>query len=442
MILLALLVTNGIIHNVCSDMMKEEAVNAAYAESKEIKNKFELFTFQLHGDMSKTEAQYFFKTNRDDYTVCVYKSEEYYNNTVLTLADVMSENYRDHLELMYHEQMVEGRHILIFKLNVSVEAELYHIVDITHVYDKIHTLAVVMLGILAAVILGSVAVLSIVVGCTLNPLSELSRGAKMIADGAYDKRVDVKTRDEIGTLAADFNTMATAVEAHAKELEESERRKSLFMGSLTHELKTPLTAISGYAQTLRAAALSEEDREEALTYIYEEAGRLDRLSKKMMRILELDRNTDIVFDDIPLKKLFASAAKTCAFSAARKNITLDIGKSEGSVCGDFDLMCDVLVNLIDNAIKASRDGGTVGIYTENDCIVIEDSGCGIPRDEIRKITEPFYMVDKSRSRKSGGAGLGLALTKLILDRHYMEMSIESEVGKGTKISIYKSFATR
>ena len=97
---------------------------------------------------------------------------------------------------------------------------------------------------------------------------------------------------------------------------------------------------------------------------------------------------------------------------------------------------------IDNAVKASPEGGTVRIGAERGCITVRDFGCGIPQEEIARITEPFYMADKSGSRRNGGAGLDLALAKLMLDRHGMEMRIESEVGKGTEISVYKSFASR
>ena len=161
-----------------------------------------------------------------------------------------------------------------------------------------------------------------------------------------------------------------------------------------------------------------------------------------MRLLELDRDTEIAMEEISLDKLFEAAVRTCTVSAKDKGITLNIGDCSGTLQGDFDLMCDVLINLIDNAVKASPKGSSVNVYAEADALVVEDFGCGIPESERAKITEPFYMVDKSRSRKSGGAGLGLALTKLILNHHGMEMSVESEVGKGTKIAVYKSFATR
>lgn len=441
-ILLALLVSNLLIHTICSDTMLDEATNAAYIETSEVKSSFEQFSSQLKGNIGITEVEYYFKTERDDYTICIKNGVEYYNNTVLTPEDIMLGEYKNHLELSYKEHSAVGKDILIFKLTTSVGIELYHIVDITHVYDKIDTLAVAMLCISAAVIIISIAVLFVVVKRTLSPLGELSKGAKSIADGAYGKRVTIKTHDEVGALAKDFNAMAEAVERHTREIEESEERKTLFMGNLTHELKTPLTAISGYAQTMRAVDLSEDDRNEALTYIYEESKRLDRLAKKMMRLLELDRDTEIAIREIPLDKLFEAAVRTCAVSAKDKDITLNIGECSGTIRGDFDLMCDVLINLIDNAVKASPNGSSVNVYAEGDDIVVEDFGCGIPPAEIAKITEPFYMVDKSRSRKSGGAGLGLALTKLILNHHGMEMSVESEVGKGTKIAVYKSFATR
>jgi len=441
-ILLALLASNLIIYKLCRDSMTEEATHAAYIESNEVKNEFERFSSQLNGNVGPVETEYFFKANRDDYTVCLRNEETYYNNTVLTKEELISGEYENYLDLPYKEYRAAGREILIFNAVGPSGIDLYRIVDVTHVYDRINTLAAVMLSISAAVIIISVAVLAIVVGRTLSPLSELSRGSKSIAEGAYSNRVTVRTRDEIGALANDFNSMAEAIELHTRELQESEKRKTLFMGNLTHELKTPLTAISGYAQTLRRVELSEDDRNEALTYIYEEAGRLDRLSKKMMRLLELDRDTEITMTAIPICRLFESSVRTCEVYAKDRGITINVGRSNGTLKCDFDLMCDVLINLIDNAVKASQRGSLVNVYSENGTIVVEDFGCGIAEAEAERITEPFYMVDKSRSRKNGGAGLGLALTKLILEHHGMKMDIESRVGKGTKIRVYKSFATR
>lgn len=441
-IFLALLAGNLIIYAVCSNAVLREAVNAAYVETSEVKNSFDHFSSQLNGNIGIMEAGYHFKTNRDDYTVCANNGEEYYNNTVLSLDEISGGEYKNVGELAYREGIVAGRNILVFRSVSSHGMELYHIVDISGVYDELNMLAMVMLGVSLVIIVVSVGVLAVVVKRTLKPLDELSEGAKGIAQGSYDKRVAVRTHDEIGALAKDFNIMAQAVETHTKEIEESEERKTLFMGNLTHELKTPLTAISGYAQTMKVAELSADDKDEALTFIYEEAKRLDRLSKKMMRVLCLDREAQITMQDIPVRELFETVVKTCETTANDQNVSICIGERDGIVHGDRDLMCDVLINLIDNAIKASSDGSSVKLYTENDAIIVQDFGCGIPESEITKITEPFYMVDKSRSRKNGGAGLGLALVKLILRHHGMEMRFYSEVGRGTKVCVYKSFATR
>ena len=236
-------------------------------------------------------------------------------------------------------------------------------------------------------------------------------------------------------LGRDFNRMARAVEEHIRRVEDSEEKKTLFMGSLTHELKTPLTAISGYAQTLRRARLSEEDREAALGYICQESARLDRLSKKLLRLLELDRRTELDHSLLPAEELLAGAAEACRPAAQAKGVAIELAPCDDRVEGDRDLLTDALVNLVDNALKASPAGGVVRLYTREGAMVVEDQGEGIPEEELDRLTEPFYMVDKSRSRKSGGAGLGLALTAVILRRHGMSLRFETQTGAGTKAII-------
>ena len=441
-IFLAIFVSDLILWKICSDAMLGEATQAAFMESSEVKTGFAQFLSQIRGDPGSTEVAYYFKNRRDDYTICVRDGETYCNNTVLCVTELEAQDGASLSDFTYFKYSAVGRDLIVFHMLVSGNFELYHIVDVSHVYDRIHMLAGLMLCISAVVLGVSITVIFFMMKLALHPLKELSAGARSIAAGAYDRRVTVNHNDEIGLLGKDFNTMAEAIQRHMTELKALEERKTLFMGDLTHELKTPLTAISGYAQTLRTVALSEDDKEEALRYIYEESKRLDRLSKKMMRLLELDRETELTFTDVHIRDLFAASARTCAVSAAEKNITIEIGECDGTVSADFDLMCDVLINLIDNAVKASPDHSVIKLYSSEDgAITVQDLGCGIPAEEIGKITEPFYMVDKSRSRKSGGAGLGLSLSALILNRHDMDLKIESAVGRGTKVTIYKSFKT-
>lgn len=261
------------------------------------------------------------------------------------------------------------------------------------------------------------------------PLQRLKDTTKLMADGMYDVRTDVKRDDEVGELGKSFNKMAEAVEKRDKNLK-------LFMGNLTHELKTPMTAISGYAQTMLNVKLSEDEAEEALIYICDECKRLERLSKKLMRLLEIENNGDkLEFREIPVNKLFDETIKTCRTVIKGKSINIECEDDGTILCVEPDLMTDVLVNLVDNAVKASDNGGKIELTCSNKLIGIRDYGCGMASEELEKIMEPFYMIDKSRSRKNGGAGLGLALSAAILRRHNVKFSIESRPGEGTIVNL-------
>ena len=274
-------------------------------------------------------------------------------------------------------------------------------------------------------------IIALILRHSLRSLKELNKTAADIAKGNYDKRVNVRGKNEIATLGTTFNQMAEAVETRTRSLEESERQKTLFMGNLTHELKTPLAAISGYAQTLLTVRLDEADEAEALGYIDEECKRLERLSKKMLRLLELDTEQKLELHEIPVRQLFERTERLCRKLLEAKGVTLQYEEHGESFLVEEDLMTEVLVNLVDNANKASKQGDTIRLIAKEQQILVQDMGCGIPKEEQKKILEPFYMIDKSRSRKNGGAGLGLALTSLILKRHDVTLAIESEEGKGT-----------
>ena len=440
-IFLATLVSDLALFRICRRTLLDQAVSESAQETRDVCSAFSAYVSQFGDAPSREQVDSFFKSRRDDYTVVLsghkQEWEVWYNKTILT-PDVLASQDKKLTEggYEYFPYFTAGRRLLIFQGNGGGDLSLYHICDITDVYLRLHRLAAQVAGVSLCVLAAAIFLLFFIVRRSLLPLQSLSDGARAIAAGAYERRVEERRADEIGSLGRDFNRMAQAVERHIHEVEESEEKKTLFMGSLTHELKTPLTAISGYAQTIRSVKLPEDDRDEALRYIHEESKRLDRLSKKMMRLLELEEHTELVFETVSVRELFEEALRTCAASAKEKGVALQIDECSGEINADKDLMTEVLINLIDNAVKASRDGDTVRLYTEDSCLVVEDQGCGIPAEELGRITEPFYMVDKSRSRKSGGAGLGLALTAMILKRHGMALSVESELGQGTKISVF------
>ena len=392
------------------------------------------------------QLQYFFKTRLDEYTICVRYQEidgtlvndaEHgyfvYNHTVLSLDDVENNDYNSiaNETISYGTLHYQDSEYLICKYTTKNRLSIYHLTCIDYAKDKLRNLTMYMIVITFSVMVVMSIIVALILRHSLRSLKELNATAADIAKGNYDKRVNVRGKNEIATLGTTFNQMAEAVETRTKSLEESERQKTLFMGNLTHELKTPLAAISGYAQTLLTVRLDEADEAEALGYIDEECKRLERLSKKMLRLLELDTEQKLELHEIPVRQLFERTGRLCRKLLETKGVTLQYEEHGECFLAEEDLMTEVLVNLVDNANKASKQGDTIRLIANDHQILVQDTGCGIPEEEQKKILEPFYMIDKSRSRKNGGAGLGLALTALILKRHDVTLAIESEEGKGT-----------
>lgn len=383
--------------------------------------------------------EYYFKNLHDDYNICIRtwpECYEIYNHTNLSTEQLFGLEFEDSEDYRGFQSVRldwGGGHYMIFCRQQNGEINYYRVEDISGVWDKMRGVTLSMLAISLGVGGAVVLLLSVFLKKALNPLQVLNDTTKRMAAGFYDQRVSIGCQDEIGQLGESFNKMAEAVEARTRSLEESEKRKTLFMGDLTHELKTPMTAISGYAQTLLSTKLKEEDRQEALLYIYEECKRLERLSRKMMKLLELDQEGELVFENIPVQQVFARAKRSCEGNLKEKQLTLECSHQGQLFPMDEDLMTDVLINLIDNAGKASPPGGRILLKAVGSFIEVRDFGCGIPKEEQDKILEPFYMVDKSRSRRYGGAGLGLALTAMIVKKHHISLEIESQIGEGTRM---------
>ena len=271
-----------------------------------------------------------------------------------------------------------------------------------------------------------------------HPIRSLGRAADQLAQGDYSTRARIMGGDEIGELAGNFNRMADAIEKNIQELEDAARRQEDFTGSFVHELKTPLTSIIGYADMLRSRDLGEDMRFKAASYIFSEGKRLESLSLSLMNLLVVGRSKAEA-RTVNMRKLCAEAARISQPAMKAKGLALTVRAEEGAVRGDGALLQTLLQNLLDNARKATASGGRVvltGRSRENGYqVTVADQGRGIPDRELNKITEPFYMVDKSRSRAEGGAGLGLALCKEIAELHQGHLRFESQEGKGTIVTV-------
>ena len=338
-------------------------------------------------------------------------------------------------------QKRNGKHLMIVgqKIPVSDSSkgsyQLLLVRDISEIYNNVLTqigMFLVFLGIIVAVAINAV---FWIIRRMLKPLRDLRETAGAISQGQLTRRVRVRSNDEVGALSVSFNQMADQIEYQMEELEQvSERRKQL-LGSLAHELKTPMTSIIGYSDTLLHVRINEEQQKKALTHINNECRRLERLSGKMMNLLELYNNETIHMEAYPVAELLKKVAELEKYHLEEKGIVLETRSDDTRLVMDVDLMESLLINLIDNAMKASKEGDTIRVEAKDGCIFVEDHGKGIAAEEIPKITEAFYMVDKSRSKKAGGIGLGLALCTQIVKLHHAKMGITSEPGKGTQIRV-------
>lgn len=303
--------------------------------------------------------------------------------------------------------------------------------DRSEQYQSFFTLVLALTGAVGALSLAVAAML-------LRPLGRLSAATRRIAEGDLDQRVAVQGDDEIAQLSADFNVMAHRIRRQVQELRDAARRQEDFIGSFAHEIKTPLTSIIGYADLLRSRPATEAQVREGAGYIFSEGRRLEALSRKLLDLVVLDRR-DFPLRPVPLDTFLNRVGGAMAPALEQAGIRLTVRAQPAAALMEPDLMETVCLNLLDNARKAMESGGDLlleGLLEEGGPLIrVTDSGKGIPAEELSRVTEAFYMVDKSRSRAQGGAGLGLALCRRIVDLHGGTLELESRSGEGTRATV-------
>lgn len=336
---------------------------------------------------------------------------------------------------LFLEKMKEKRLLICYWKVSGTDFQIVRYRDVSDIYQNSQKLLLRGMAVALLLALALAALLTIIVKGILKPFYRLRDTANIIAEGNYSGRVACRSRDEVGEVAASFDRMADSVQQHVRELAEANEKQRQLLGALAHELKTPMTAIQGYAELLQKVELSPERKVQSLAYIEEECKRLSRLSVKMLQIVELSGEERIEKQTLSIPKLFARAEHITRYRLQKKKIHLEVQAEVFETEGDEDLLLSFLTNLIDNAAKASEEGSSICLSGTPEGIFVTDEGGGIPEDEISRITEPFYMVDKSRSRKEGGAGLGLALCAQIARLHGGTLSVESRQGEGSRIGL-------
>ena len=219
----------------------------------------------------------------------------------------------------------------------------------------------------------------------------------------------------------------------------AERNRQEFSANVTHELKTPLQSIIGSAELLETGLVKDEDKLKFIGTIQKEAARLVSLINDIIRLSQLDAKTEVALEEIELKEVADEVADVLASSASKKNVSFNIEGEPCAVLGVRRYIYEIIYNLCDNAIQYNVDGGKVTVKLSKEAervkISVIDTGIGISPEHQRRIFERFYRVDKSRSKETGGTGLGLSIVKHAVQFHNGNVTLKSEVGKGTTVTV-------
>ncbi len=296
--------------------------------------------------------------------------------------------------------------------------------------------AALFLGLLGSIILANT---------MTRPIKKLAKGATSIGEGNLDTKIEVKSKNELGDLASEFNNMAL-------RLKELDQMKNDFVSSVSHELRSPLTAIEGYVDFFlqglnmedQGVSIPKEKQIKALNIMKNNTKRLSRFINDILDLAKIEAaQMEILKEPTRLKEIVEEMVTLFSPLAGEKKITLSYtgGDGMGPIPVDGDKIKQILSNLISNALKFTKENGkiTVGLKDQNDAqlMSVRDTGMGIPKDSIKTIFDKFRQVEGVREQIKGakGTGLGLAIVKGIVEGHGGKIWVESEIGKGSTFFI-------
>lgn len=230
------------------------------------------------------------------------------------------------------------------------------------------------------------------------------------------------------------------IDRHNKEKEEAATMRKEFSANVSHELKTPLTSISGYAEIMKNGLVRPEDMQNFAERIYKEAKRLITLVEDIIKLSKLDEESvKLEKEDVEMYALCREVIGRLSLQAQERNVCLQLEGEPVMYCGIRQILDEMIYNLCENAVKYNVDGGKVTVWVGQTLdglkVIVTDTGIGIPKEHLERIFERFYRVDKSHSKETGGTGLGLSIVKHGALLHDAKVEVQSEVGKGTRIEL-------
>ncbi len=301
---------------------------------------------------------------------------------------------------------------------------------------------VVLFGVISAVVIALIVAYFVSRNIT-SPIMQMQQTAERFSRGDFSVKLKIKSKDELGQLARSLNTMADELQQKIENLKRMDTIRTDFVANVSHELKTPLTLIKGYIETLEGKSM--DDKEESarfISIIKEHSDRLGHIIDDLLSLSELELSKDCVNKtEFDLEKLMDEILLGFGRALAEKKqaLTIDSQGSDFIIKADRDKIEQVFVNLIDNAIKYTKETGRIELsiveHSQEVSVSVRDNGIGIPKEDIDRVFERFYRVDKARSRRLGGTGLGLSIAKHIVLVHNGNIIIESELHQGTKVSV-------
>ena len=275
----------------------------------------------------------------------------------------------------------------------------------------------------------------------VKPLVSMRESAAAMVNGDYSRRVNVKGKDEVSDLGRSLNLLASDLNNFVDKTQRMEQLRRDFVANVSHELRTPITVIRGYNEALLDGTITDvETAERYRTIIRDETIRVEELVKELLDISRLQARVEIVNEQVPLDFIAFKVVEKLTGKAQAKDIEIKTDIDENAyVNGIGDRLIQLVMILTDNAIKYSNKESTVALNVKvndtNVVLTIKDTGIGISAEELPKIWERFYKVDKSHSKLAGGSGLGLAIAKEIIELHNAKLDVQSTVNVGTTIQV-------
>lgn len=370
-------------------------------------------------------------------SACIDSILQNANVNMSEIQDIVFEQYRN-VEIKEDETQSElvityEDPVLIATRSIEANGSIWSVCiysDISELLENWETMLHAYHIVYLALLICSYCIVYFVTKRVLAPLNELSKASQALALGDFNRRANITSTDEVGQLANIFNSMADSLSDQIK-------RQERFIEGFTHELKTPLSAIFARADNIRAGYLSNEEMQNEAHRLIVDGKRLNSLSDTMTNWIICKKELSN-FSELHVSLLFEDVLSLFPVQVSSGYITISSKSQNAIILGDRSLLVSLLANIVKNGLNADAEHIELTcsiVADEMVSITVSDNGCGMDKSVLDKITEPFFRVDKARSRRNGGIGLGLSLCKDIVELHNGKLAFSSQPQTGTSVVI-------